>query len=583
MKCELLGQPCRNFQILGIARFTDPRDGREKAVLSNFAAGATGSIVLVDPDSGEGEDIRLPGDNGAWAVLNYRDEKLLVGTCGQYGYLHCLELKSRQWAPPLRDPAEQYIWNLCLGSDGLVYGGTYPGCVLLRYDPQRHTLENLGRVGENAGNLYSRLVYGGIPGHILIACGYAEPHLALWSMETRTARRFGRPGAAVKEISGDFICTQSGEELDFYDLRTFEPIRQDLRHRLKPPGPPPRYAGMSFSIELNGGRLLATRGQEYYLDSGGEARPPLKPIPAPRPVTHILTLAADARGKVWGAAGFGQTIFCCDPSSGEGWNSQVVCDRGGEVYGMAFAGGRLFMATYSGGDHVVYDPAQPWNQVENINPRTLEPVGPRLIRPAAKSVIGPDGHFWTGWMAQYGTYGGGLSRVDVETLEVKSWYDPVPQQALGGLTADERYLYFITGGGANGLPAKQEPFHFVVWNPQGRIAWQKQYPDGALLRSVLAVNGRVLVAVDERIEIFDPAALRFEGEIEMGIPCHYLAALLPGRAAAFCGNQVWLVDPSGGEQALIGELPGQVRAAVATPQGKAYFALGTQLYKLEGI
>ena len=39
METESLGQPCRNFQILGIGSFIDPVDGREKVVLSNFAAG----------------------------------------------------------------------------------------------------------------------------------------------------------------------------------------------------------------------------------------------------------------------------------------------------------------------------------------------------------------------------------------------------------------------------------------------------------------------------------------------------------------------------------------------------------------
>jgi hypothetical protein len=62
---------------------------------------------------------------------NWQNEKLLIGTCGTYEYLHCLDLATREWAEPLRDEKESYIWNLCVGSDGLVYGGTYPGCVLL--------------------------------------------------------------------------------------------------------------------------------------------------------------------------------------------------------------------------------------------------------------------------------------------------------------------------------------------------------------------------------------------------------------------------------------------------------------------
>lgn len=583
MNYKLIGQPCRNFQILGIAKFIDPKDDKEKVVLSNFAAGAIGNIIIIDPETGEGEPIMLPGDNGAWAVLNYKNEKLFIGTCGHYGYLHCLDLLSREWAPPLCDEKEQYIWNLCLGSDGMIYGGTWPGCVLLRYDPVKgkNVLENMGRVSENKDNMYSRLVYGEIPGHILIACGSAESHLALWSMDTHTVRRFGKTGASVKEITDQFICTQANGELDFYDIRTFEPIHQDLSGKLSPPNKPPKYAGMSFSIKLNDGKVLATRGQEYYIDIEGEDRPELKPIPAPRPATHILTITSDSKGNIWGSSGFGQTIFRYDPASGEAWNTQVVCDRGGEAYGMAFTNGKLFLATYSGGDHIVYDPEQPWDQINNLNPKTLEQVGPMLIRPAAKSVIGPDGNFWAGWMAQYGTYGGGLSRVDVNTLEMTSWLDPIPNQTLVSLTADKTYLYFITGGQANGLPSKEGPFHFVVWSTNGKILWQKEFEKSSILRCVTAVHGRVLVAVDNRIEIFRPAALSFERSIEMDTPTPYITTLSENRAAAFCGNKLWTIDPLTGDISYLGDLPGQVYTATVTPKGDVYFAFETQLYKLE--
>jgi hypothetical protein len=142
---ELLGRPCRNFNILASTVIIDPLDGREKLVLSNFAAGQTGNLIFVDTATGEGESIPLPGDAGAWGLVNWNNEKLVVGTCPQYAYLHCLDLSSRTWAEPLSDPGEKYFWKMTLGSDGNVYGGTWPGCSLLRYDPVTHTLENMGR------------------------------------------------------------------------------------------------------------------------------------------------------------------------------------------------------------------------------------------------------------------------------------------------------------------------------------------------------------------------------------------------------------------------------------------------------
>lgn len=578
MTYERIGQPCRNFNILGSTIIVDPADGREKVVLSNFAAGATGNLILLDPESGEGEPIPLPGDEGAWAVLNLDDETLLVGTCPRYGYLHSLDLATRTWAAPLRDEGETYIWNLCRGSDGLVYGGTYPGCVLLRYDPARQRLENLGRMSENPDNLYSRYVYA-LPGHILVACGMAEMHLTLWDIERGQRRRFGRPGAQVRAVTDTFICTETDGQLNFYDTVTFEPMA--ARTDQLPVEPTLPYSGVRHVLTLQDGRLFAVRGQEYFVTDGTEAQPPLRPIPTPRPPTRIHTITAAPDGKIWGSSGFGQTIFSYDPASGEHWNSSAVCDQGGEVYGMAFAGDRLFLSAYSGGDHAVYDPSQPWDQVNNRNPRTLEAAGPALIRPEARSIIGPDGHFWTGWMARYGVYGGGISRINVETLAVTVWSDPVPSQTLTGLTADDRYLYFTTGGAGNGLPDKVESFHFVVWDPAGEIVWQQAFPTGQRLGPLAAVNGRVLVVVGTAVQIFNPNGMIWEKTVALDQTCQCLLALDGQHGLLFCGDNAWAVDARTGTKSHVCNLPGPARTATCTAEGTLYFAQGTELYRLQ--
>lgn len=588
MEIEFLGEPCRNFNILGSATIVDPVDGLEKVVLSNFAAGAVGNLIFVDPRTGKGESISLPGDEGAWAILNLDDKRLLVGTCPGYGYLHSLDLKSREWAQPLRDEGECYIWNLCRGSDGMVYGGTYPGCVLLRYDPARHVLENMGRMSEEEDNLYSRMVYGEVPGHVLVTCGFAAPHLTLWNVETQVATRFGKPGAQVREVTADWICTVTDGELDFYNSTTFEALPQDLSDRLTP-APQHVYEGTKLPVTLRDGSTFAVRGQAYCIAHRDEAKPVLKPIPTPRPATHILTITADAHGKIWGSSGFGQTIFSYDPSSGEHWNSEVVCDRGGEVYGMAFAGERLFLSAYSGGEHVVYAPGETWNQVDNRNPQTLRSVSPALIRPSAKSVIGPDGNFWTGWMARYGVYGGGLSRVDVGTLQVTSWYDPIPEQAVVGLGADDRYLYFSTGGGANGLPSRTQPFAFVVWDPDGREIWRKRFAEGVTLGQATSVGQRVLLQVDAKLAVFNPDIMAFERSIDVGEPCACVVSLGTGGARDCCDavvfgqSALWRVNVLTGAVTYLCDVPGAVTSATVTPDGDLYFASGTALYRCPGL
>ncbi len=607
-----VGQPCRNFNILGSTIIIDPVDQREKVVLSNFAAGATGNLILIDPAMGAGETIMLPADDGAWALLNLNNETLLVGTCPNSGYLHRLDLATRRWAEGLRCPSESYIWNLCQGDDGLVYGGTYPGCLLLQYDPQAHTLTDVGRMSPDLANLYSRFVYA-VPGHILVECWSAAHHLTLYAVATGESRPFGRVGAKVERITEQYLCTvaetEHGPKQDFYDLQT---LSAQLPQPLPPESAPP-YPGVRHFQQLRDGRWFGVRGQEYFLMQPSERQPTLHAIPAERPPTRIHTITPAPNGWIWGSCGFGQTIFSCDPASDAAvpasdaavpasdaatpasdahWNSNGVCDSGGEVYGMAFAGEKLYLSAYAGGDHIVYAPDKPWDQVNNINPRTLASVAPALIRPEANSVIGPDGHFWTGWMARYGRYGGGLSRVDTTTGEVRCWSDPIPGQPLMHLATDDRYLYFVTGGAGNGLPAKVEPFHLVAWDPvaaddsaDAAMIWQHRFAAGERLGPLCAVGGELLVVVDEtlhRLELTPlPGQPSWGAKLALPAPCTALLTLPDQRALLFCAGGVWQYTVGTDELHPISTLPGTVRTAARTPDGSVYFACGTTLYQLQ--
>jgi hypothetical protein len=586
-KYKYIEDPSRNFNILSSTTIIDPLDGREKLVLSNFASGSTGSLVFIDTETGAGEAIKLPGDEGAWAILNLNNKNLLVGTCSGYGYLHNLDLESRTWAKPLRDEHESYIWNLTLASDGMVYGGTYPGCVLLRYDPEKHVLENMGKVSDNPKNLYSRNVDGGVPGYVIISGGM-DTHFAIaYHIETRSFKPFltSTETTIVQGSTEEYIRLEMDGHLVLYDPKTFKPMNnpadQDSLTQASGFKPVQNQIGQFQGLQLRDGMVAGVRGQDYYLKAPQDDKPKLIRIPTPAPATLIHNIASDAQGNIWGASGFGQTIFCYKPESRDLWNSSTVCDCGGEVYGICFVGERLFLSSYSGGDHMVYNPHEPWDQLNNVNPKTLMTVAPALIRPTGRSVLGPDGAVWTGWSAKYGVYGGGLSRIDASTLEVESWYDPIPEQQVAGLTADDQYLYFTTNGGASGLSYNEVSCHFAVWSAEGKVVHQQTFDKQHKLDAVLAVGGRVLVRVSDEINIFDPAAMKFDKTIETGKPCTWMIAIDDETAGLFCGSDFYLMNVFTGEFEHGSELPGQVSSAAKTPDGKIYFAQGTALYELQ--
>ena len=79
----LAALPCRNFCILGADYIPlDPLSGKERFAVVSYAGGATGALILVDPETKTCENYPLPYDAGAWAALYLKEkEMLLIGTC----------------------------------------------------------------------------------------------------------------------------------------------------------------------------------------------------------------------------------------------------------------------------------------------------------------------------------------------------------------------------------------------------------------------------------------------------------------------------------------------------------------------
>ena len=103
MKLTPQAEPCRNFCILNKVLIPkDPYDGREKPVLSNYAAEASGCLIIIDTE--------------------------------------------------MRLESETYLWNFTKGGDGRVYASTCPGCSLVQYDPETRKMVSLGHVGSERKN-----------------------------------------------------------------------------------------------------------------------------------------------------------------------------------------------------------------------------------------------------------------------------------------------------------------------------------------------------------------------------------------------------------------------------------------------
>jgi len=591
-----LGEPCRNFCFFSNILITDPKDGREKLVLSTFAAGNVGRIIFLDPEKNEGEQYELPGDSGAWALYCWKNERLLVGTCPRYGYLHAMDLKTRTWMEPLRDEIEYYIWSFAEGSDGNIYAGTYPSCVLLQYNPREHKLVNLGRVSDDPGDMYSRSVFADKHGRIYINLGCASYTISVWDIETKTYKPFGGKPEQVTDLTDNLLVTEfNRDRYNFYNVHTqelIESVRKDsisdlsaiknnhvaeyikkmtkteysdlIKGGLKPKR---LKSGLSFGI---------FRGQEYYTIENNKLL--IKKIPVEAPPTEIFALTYDGKGNLFGASGLGQTIFKYNIELGHYENTSMVCEHGGEVYGMRFVNDLLYLTAYSCGDHIVYDPEKPWDQVNNVNPKTIGSVGPAFIRPHARSVIGADNNIWTGWWAEYGTYGGCISRIDTGTNIVDSWPSYIEGQAINSIAAGKKYIYYTTGKNGNGLSTLDCIPYLVAINYDGSFAQKIDFPFGTRLGNILMINNKLLLFLNGKTIVYDEELNEVKS---INVGSNMMLVYNEDTAIFFTNGKALFVNIEKGKvekEYDIGK--GYVSAAVVVDKDNVFYSKATKLYQL---
>lgn len=606
MNAFSMAEPCHNFCILSQTVIPcDPLDQREKFVFVTYVAAGTGRLCLVDSETMQSEIYDLPNDEGAWGLLWLEDRgELIIGTCSFYGSLHCFDMKTRTFAPPLRLETETYLWDLARGKDGCVYASTYPGCIIAKYDPEKRTLTNAGMVGTNPKNQYSRYVMPNADGNILASAGHAQVQGYLYKVDTKEFIQLGEDGDKVKKGGEDFICLENGKILKFLDAFTLdligEPVdtdhpetfgafpRESVRRYLASlvaPSMPYLRKGIT-GCGLKSGARIGIYGQDLYRYENGQTH--FIRIPCEAPATAVMTIVA-VGDEIWGSCEFGQTIFHYDPETGSYENTSQVAAAGGEVYGMVPLNGKLYLTSYIGGDHVVYDPKQPWNQYDNINPRLLGSVAPEMVRPHAKSVVGPDGNIWTGWYASYGVYGGGLSRINLPDETVDSWFGLIPEQAIEHLVAGKDALYAVTSGEASGLSYKADGYHLLKIDTNGQVAWKRQFEEGIFFRRMAVADGRIYVSVldqntkESRVHIFDESTMAELTPIKIGTVEQYITDLLIRGDDLFVftkGEALRLTIPFG---RIIDRcpIPGVTNTTTVDENGTVYFAVGKTVYRLD--
>lgn len=611
---ELLGQPCRAKNVLA-ARYVVAPNGKEWFVLTNMNETAGMELIFIDFHNNTGQTFRAPAGAGSWALLQVPGNRLIVGTFYD-GKFMVFDLQRMEFVKTADFPGESYIWNLAIGSDGRVYGGTYPGAKLGALDLNTYTVEDCGAPAPP--NMYLRYVSALPDGRILCNFGMEKPVNLIYDPRTK---KFEESPPALQAISrgvswnGYFLV---GSQV--LDGKTLQPV--------EPPFPLPpggggwavdvnlttnevlclrqgnsvyRYAKgdkelrLPASVDLRGGsiyaatergELLGVRGQDYFVIQPGDSQVTLKPIPvesAPRPT---LFLRLDEKGRLWGGPHFGQTLFWMDTRTGKAFNTGTICNAGGEVYDVAFHDGKVYAVSYAGGDIVRYDPEAPWDQWNNVNPRVIASVGEKgYIRPTAGVLVGVDGRLYSGWMARYGVYGGAVAITDPATGETALIENPMGEQAVEGLAVDGRFIYVGTSLGANGLPSKRgEWARFgVIDKATKQVVFRHEFEGASGVRSFWldTRTKRLAFSVDSKLRLFDTVSRQFiEISAEAPRVGSRIVGLGDGTAYYGSGKAIVQIDLSNGSADNIVELPAGVSNVAVDRDGTLYAACGADIYRV---
>ena len=615
-RMEKIGQPCRAKQVLGGCVVRDPKTGREQFAITNMNEFSGAELIFIDPERNKGQLYRAPAGAGSWAITEAPGHLLVIGTFYD-GHFMVFDLNKKAFVRHVRLGKEDYIWNLAMGGDGRLYGGTYPGGRLGALNVATGEVEDCGAPA--APNLYLRYVSPTHDGRLLCSFGMEKPTTRLYDPKTKqfTAVPTTLEGVTMGCIwDGRFLAGARA-----YQGQDFEATTPAF------PTPPAEKGGWGVDaaitnaewlflwqgqalyryrkgekgltlisdLDLRGGRCLAAnskgevlgiRGQDYFVLRPGDKTLHLRPIPvesAPRP---SLFLRCDPQGRLWGGPTFGQTLCYLDTRTRKTVNTGAVCDAGGEVYDVTFREGKVYAASYAGGDITEYDPAKPWDQWNKTNPRPIATVGGAYIRPTGGILTGADGRLYSGWMAKYGTYGGALAITDVKAGKTDLIENPLGEQAITGLASDEKYAYLGTSLAANGLPNKSgEGARFGVVDLATRKAvFTHEFPGVAEVRA-LALDkqtGRLALAGD-RIHVFDTARQQFVSDFPTNLPPVRSRTLCaPGNGKVYYGSEkaIIMLDMQTGKTERLAELPASVSNVVVGPDGTVYASCGPDIYRV---
>lgn len=628
---EFLGEPCRSANVLGTGLVHN--GSKEYFAMVNMNEITHAELILIDTKTGEGKSFRAPAGAGCWAIHQVDSHRVVLGTYYD-GMFMVFDLDSMKFIKTIHFPGEDYLWNFAMGSDGRLYTGTYPGGKLGALNLINYQVEDLGNPAKP--NLYCRLVSTLPNGRIFCFFEEAKPERFVFDPKTK---QFSQAPEAMDHTSEGVAWNNYFLGDQPYDGKSPVAFDKNLNAVNPPPFPLPPgnkpwavnaslttaddlyieqgnslyhvhagedYITKMFDADVHGGHITARaadgtfygfHGQRYFTVKPGDTKIHLHEFPVPLSPREVMFLKVDPHGILWGGPTFGLTLFSLNPATKKFVNTDTVANAGGEVYDVAFLNNKLYAACYSGGDIVEYDPRQPWDQFDNKNPRTLvHLLSKGYDRPVAGIIAADDHLLYSGWMADYGTYGGAVAITDPQTGKTDLIENPLGAEDLYGIAVDDHFIYVGSTLTANGMPPKpNSAVSFgAIDKSTHKLEYSHSFPGGAVSMFARDRMTGIIAFFADKYYLFDPSKLSAKQDplfAPPNLPLPDSAAgggitsslVCPGDGHLYFahGNTVYSFDLKSMQLRTVGIAPvNNIDHLAISPTGTIYIAESSRLYRL---
>ncbi|MDZ4858858.1 MAG: hypothetical protein SGI88_07720 [Candidatus Hydrogenedentes bacterium] len=608
---ESLGKPVLKAGLMGAIVGPGPTEGSERIYINFRQDGGKLFLVAIDPDTGATQQFKSLVGTGAWGFIVGPDNRIYLGTHegpdptdgGQILVFDPQYPEKQVEVVGKPSESESYLWQYCIGPDGILYACTFPNAKLISFDPKTNDMKDLGRMDDEM--MYSRSVATGPDGKIYVAIGYGKANLVVFDPKTGEHKSI-----LPKEYSGDpaQISTSVSKGVDgnvYVAAIRMETVNGDPENgeikrpvnvtlKVQPDGSlvdVQNAPAMVTNTTLKDGRSFSNVSINGTYDlTYPDGKVEHKTFKYAGDGAGLFYVANGPLGRIYGGTYMPNELFWYDPATSTQENPGNPTDVGGEIYSFLDHHDVLYLCAYPGSFLSKWDPTLPWNygMEASSNPRAFGPLGPGHLRPRAM-VHGPNDLIYIGGFPEYGKLGGSLGVWDTAQDRLIENYHPLlADQSITALAYDDKSGMVFGGtsihGGGGSTPSQPEA-KFFAFDPAGKKVVAEHVPieKASYIRALVKVDRRIFgIANADTLFVYNIDSKEFVHSASLGvgsIPDLSLGLWKDGNLYGLTNKSVFRLDPKTYTTTVLAEYPGNIHCGFAIDDRGIYFGDKAELIR----